>query len=37
MSDISHLWGADLTVGPTGDLAFVTGAVLGQQRYSVGC
>lgn len=32
MSDISQVWGADLTVGPTGDLALVTSAALGQQR-----
>jgi phage baseplate assembly protein W len=32
MADISHQWGSDLTTGPTGDLAVVTGAMLGQQR-----
>ncbi len=32
MSDISHLWGADLSIGPTGDLAVVAAAALGQQR-----
>jgi phage baseplate assembly protein W len=30
--DLSHQWGTDLTVGPTGDVALVTGAVFGQQR-----
>jgi len=32
MSDISHQWGSDLSIGPTGDLALVSGAILGQQR-----
>ena len=32
MTDISHQWGSDLSVGPTGDLAVVSGAQLGQQR-----
>ena len=32
MADISHQWGADLQVGPTGDLAIVSGVELGQQR-----
>lgn len=32
MEDISHQWGADLTIGSTGDLAVVAGANLGQQR-----
>ena len=32
MADASHQWGADLAVGPTGDLATVTGPTLGQQR-----
>jgi phage baseplate assembly protein W len=32
MTDLSHQWGSDLIVGPTGDLATVTGAALGQQR-----
>lgn len=32
MTDISHQWGSDLSVGPTGDLAMVSGAQLGQQR-----
>jgi phage baseplate assembly protein W len=32
VNDISHVWGADLAVGATGDLALATGATLGQQR-----
>lgn len=32
MPDLSHQWGADLSVGPTGDLAVATGPALGQQR-----
>ena len=32
MSDISHQFGADLSVGPTGDIATITGSALGQQR-----
>lgn len=32
MPDLSHQWGADLSVGPTGDLAVAMGAALGQQR-----
>ena len=32
MSDISHQWGSDLSIGPTGDFALVSGAILGQQR-----
>lgn len=32
MADISHQWGSDLMVGPTGDLATSDGAQLGQQR-----
>ena len=32
MSDISHQWGADLSIGPTGDIAVVTGSALGHQR-----
>ena len=32
MADIFHQWGSDLTIGPTGDLAAVSGASLGQQR-----
>jgi len=30
--DLSHQWGSDLSVGPTGDLALVSGSLLGQQR-----
>jgi hypothetical protein len=30
--DLSHLWGTDLSTGPTGDLALVSGSMLGQQR-----
>lgn len=32
MNDLGLVWGADLTIGPTGDLAYVTAAALGQQR-----
>ncbi len=32
MPDLSHQWGADLSVGSTGDLAVAMGAALGQQR-----
>lgn len=32
MPDISHVWGGDLGLGPTGDLALVDGTVLGTQR-----
>ncbi len=32
MTDLSHQWGSDLNIGPTGDLATATGAALGQQR-----
>jgi hypothetical protein len=32
MADLSHQWGSDLTVGPTGDLAVIDGSLLGQQR-----
>ncbi len=32
MPDISHQWGADLLIGPTGDLATASGVELGQQR-----
>jgi phage baseplate assembly protein W len=32
MPDLRHQFGADLAVGPTGDLATAAGAVLGQQR-----
>lgn len=30
--DIWHQWGADLAIGPTGDLATVSGTLLGTQR-----
>jgi hypothetical protein len=30
--DISHNFGGDLSIGPTGDIALADGAVLGQQR-----
>lgn len=30
--DISHQWGADFQVGPTGDLALTDGTARGQQR-----
>ncbi len=32
MTDLFHQWGSDLTLGPTGDLALVSGTLLGQQR-----
>lgn len=32
MIDLSHRWGTDLAVGPTGDLALASGTSLGQQR-----
>jgi phage baseplate assembly protein W len=32
MTDIAHQWGSDLVTSPTGDLATVSGPVLGQQR-----
>jgi hypothetical protein len=32
MSDLQHQFGSDLSVGPTGDLATVSGSALGQQR-----
>ena len=32
MPELTHLWGTDLAVGPTGDLAVVTGTNAGQQR-----
>lgn len=32
MPDISHQWGADILIGPTGDLATSSGVELGQQR-----
>ena len=32
MTDLSHQWGSDLTIGSTGDFACVAGPLLGQQR-----
>ncbi len=32
MSDLEHQFGSDLSVGPTGDVASVSGSALGQQR-----
>ncbi len=32
MSDLQHQFGSDLLVGPTGDVATVSGSALGQQR-----
>jgi phage baseplate assembly protein W len=32
MADVSLLWGGDLAVGPTGDIALADGAALTQQR-----
>jgi phage baseplate assembly protein W len=32
MYDLALQWGSDLTIGPTGDLALVSGSLLGQQR-----
>ncbi len=32
MFDLSQQWGSDLSVSPTGDLALVSGSLLGQQR-----
>ena len=32
MQDVAQQYGTDLTIGPTGDLALATGAVLSQQR-----
>lgn len=32
MADVAHDFGSDLTAGPTGDLAVVTGTLEGQQR-----
>ena len=32
MADAWHQFGADLAIGPTGDIACAEGAVLGQQR-----
>ena len=32
MSDLQHQFGTDLSIGPTGDVATVSGSALGQQR-----
>jgi len=32
MGDIDHQWGSDLSFGPTGDIAVVSGSAMGQQR-----
>jgi phage baseplate assembly protein W len=32
MQDAALLWGGDLSASPTGDIALVSGTVLGQQR-----
>lgn len=32
MTDVAHVWGSDLTIGSTGDLATASGSTLGQQR-----
>ena len=32
MFDLAHQFGSDLSVGPTGDVATVSGSTLGQQR-----
>ena len=32
MADIAHLWGSDLALGPSGDLALATGLEEGRQR-----
>src|SRR3954451_17694751 len=32
MADACHQWGSDLVLGPTGDVASVSGQLLGQQR-----
>ena len=32
MADVAHQWGSDLSTGPTGDVATVSGPLLGQQR-----
>jgi hypothetical protein len=32
MTDLSHQWGSDLSLGPTGDLALASGSEEGQQR-----
>jgi phage baseplate assembly protein W len=32
MADVSHQWGSDLALGPTGDVASASRQLLGQQR-----
>lgn len=32
MQDVFHVWGGDLSTGPSGDLAAVSGSQLSQQR-----
>lgn len=32
MPDLAQLWGADIEIGPGGDLSLTDGALLGQQR-----
>lgn len=32
MPDLSHFWGSDIPVGPTGDILLVANPSLGQQR-----
>ena len=32
MSDVDHQWGSDLSFGPSGDLAVVSGSAAGQER-----
>lgn len=32
MNDLFHVWGADLGIGATGDLAVASGTVVGRQR-----
>ncbi|HUB48679.1 MAG TPA: hypothetical protein VMB73_27185 [Acetobacteraceae bacterium] len=32
MGDVDHQWGSDLSFGPTGDVAVVSGAAMGQER-----
>ena len=32
MPELSHVWSADLAIGPTGDLGLVAAAARGQQR-----
>ena len=32
MADVSHIWGSDIALGPSGDLALATGLEEGRQR-----